>query len=119
MILDELKYRIRSVFGHVPTAEQEMAIDTFARFMTDRNEQTVMVLRGAAGTGKTSLSAAIVQALTSLEQIATPHSDHPVRETGAAGTHGSCCQGVFAFLRATSLYHSSAHLQAEVAGGGF
>ena len=76
MILDELKYRIRSVFGHVPTAEQEMAIDTFARFMTDRNEQTVMVLRGAAGTGKTSLSAAIVQALTSLEQIATPHSDH-------------------------------------------
>ena len=76
MILDELKYRIRSVFGNVPTAEQEMAIDTFARFMTDRNEQTVMVLRGAAGTGKTSLSAAIVQALTSLEQIATPHSDH-------------------------------------------
>ena len=68
MILDELKYRIRSAFGHVPTAEQETAIDTFARFMTDRNEQAVMVLRGAAGTGKTSLSAAIVQALVSLEQ---------------------------------------------------
>ena len=68
MIIDELKYRIRSVFGHVPTAEQDMAIETFARFMTDRNEQVVMVLRGAAGTGKTSLSAAIVQALTSLEQ---------------------------------------------------
>ena len=68
MITDELKYRIRSAFGHVPTKEQEEAIDCFARFMTDRHEQGVMVLRGAAGTGKTSLSAAIVQALLSLQQ---------------------------------------------------
>ena len=45
-----------------------MAIDCFARFMTDRHEEAVMVLRGAAGTGKTSLSAAIVQALGSLQQ---------------------------------------------------
>ena len=45
-----------------------MAIDCFARFMTDRHEEAVMVLRGAAGTGKTSLSAAIVQALVSLQQ---------------------------------------------------
>lgn len=68
MITDELKYRIHSAFGHVPTKEQEVAIDCFARFMTDRHERAVMVLRGAAGTGKTSLSAAIVQALVSLQQ---------------------------------------------------
>ena len=68
MITDELKYRIHSAFGHVPTREQEVAIDCFVRFMTDRREQAVMVLRGAAGTGKTSLSAAIVQALVSLQQ---------------------------------------------------
>ena len=68
MITDELKYRIHSAFGHVPTKEQEVAIDCFARFMTDRHEEAVMVLRGAAGTGKTSLSAAIVQALVSLQQ---------------------------------------------------
>jgi ATP-dependent exoDNAse (exonuclease V) alpha subunit len=68
MITDELKYRIHSAFGHVPTKEQEVAIDCFVRFMTDRHEQAVMVLRGAAGTGKTSLSAAIVQALMSLQQ---------------------------------------------------
>ena len=36
MITDELKYRIREAFGHVPTAEQEQAIETFALFMTDR-----------------------------------------------------------------------------------
>lgn len=68
MILDELKYRIHDAFGRVPTAEQEVAIETFAHFMTDRNEWAVMVLRGAAGTGKTTLSAAIVKALATLEQ---------------------------------------------------
>jgi ATP-dependent exoDNAse (exonuclease V) alpha subunit len=68
MITNELTYRIRQAFGHVPTAEQEKAMDTFARFMTDRDERSVMVLRGAAGTGKTSLSAAIVRALLSLQQ---------------------------------------------------
>jgi ATP-dependent exoDNAse (exonuclease V) alpha subunit len=68
MITDELKYRIRSSFGYTPTVEQEEAIDCFARFMTDRNEQTVMVLRGCAGTGKTSLAAAIVRVLAELDQ---------------------------------------------------
>ena len=68
MITDELTFRIRGAFGYVPTAEQGKAIETFARFMTDRDQRAVMILRGAAGTGKTSLSAAIVQALLSLQQ---------------------------------------------------
>ena len=68
MIGDELKYRIRKAFGHVPTPEQEQALDTFSRFMTDRNENAVMVLRGSAGTGKTTLAAAMVQGLQSLGQ---------------------------------------------------
>ena len=68
MITDELKYRIRSAFGHVPTREQEEAIDVFASFMTDRREEAVMVMRGSAGTGKTTLAAAIVRAMLSLQQ---------------------------------------------------
>lgn len=68
MIHDELTYRIRNDFGHTPTQEQAAAADTFARFMTDRRDEAVMVLRGAAGTGKTTLSAAIVRALVSLKQ---------------------------------------------------
>ena len=68
MITDELKYRIRSVFGHVPTEEQEYAMDVFAMFMTDRHEHAVMVMRGSAGTGKTTLAAAIVKAMQSLQQ---------------------------------------------------
>lgn len=68
MIADELTYRIHGAFGHVPTAEQEQAIGVFARFMTDRHEMAVMVLRGSAGTGKTTLAAAIVKALVALRQ---------------------------------------------------
>ena len=68
MITDELTYRVREAFGHEPTAEQEQAIRTFALFMTDRREEAVMLLRGSAGTGKTTLAAAMVRALLSLDE---------------------------------------------------
>jgi len=68
MIIDELKYRIRQAFGHTPTEEQEHAINVVAMFVTDRREQAVMVMRGSAGTGKTTLAAAVVRALLSLRQ---------------------------------------------------
>ena len=68
MIGEELKYRIKEALGLVPTPDQENAIETFCRFMTDRHEQAVMVMRGSAGTGKTTLAAAMVQALLSLQQ---------------------------------------------------
>ena len=70
MIADELKYRIRGAFafGFEPTREQQEAIDVFTTFMADRHEHAVMIMRGSAGTGKTTLAAAIVRALQSLEQ---------------------------------------------------
>jgi tRNA A37 threonylcarbamoyladenosine biosynthesis protein TsaE len=68
MINDELKYRILQTFGFQPTAEQEHALDMFSLFMTDRSDHVVMILRGSAGTGKTTLAGAIVKALTALEQ---------------------------------------------------
>ena len=68
MIGDELKYRIRQSFGLVPTTEQEQAIQVFADFMTDAGSRVCMVLRGSAGTGKTTLAGAIVRGLASLKQ---------------------------------------------------
>ena len=68
MIRDELKYRILQTFGLVPTAEQEHTLDVFTDFMLDRQEHTVMILRGCAGTGKTTLAGAIVRALVRLQQ---------------------------------------------------
>ena len=68
MITDELTFRIREALGLEPTAEQDQAIETFARFLTDRHEEAVMVMRGSAGTGKTTLAAAIVKAMTAMGQ---------------------------------------------------
>ena len=68
MIQDELKYRIRQALGLTPTTEQEQAIDVFTQFMTDRSEQVAMILRGSAGTGKTTLAGAIVRAMSALKQ---------------------------------------------------
>ena len=68
MVVDELRYKILQQFGFPPTLEQANALDVFARFLTDRNPQVVMILRGSAGTGKTSLSGAIVRTLQSIRQ---------------------------------------------------
>ena len=71
MINEELKYRILQNFGFTPTADQLHAVEVFARFMTDRDERAVMILRGSAGTGKTSLAGAIVRTILELRQKIT------------------------------------------------
>lgn len=68
MIIEELKYQILQQFGFPPTPEQAHALDVFARFLTDPNPHAVMILRGSAGTGKTSLSGAIVRTLKAIRQ---------------------------------------------------
>ena len=71
MVNEELKYRILQNFGFAPTADQLHAVEVFARFMTDRDERAVMILRGSAGTGKTSLAGAIVRTMQELRQKVT------------------------------------------------
>lgn len=68
MNIEELKYQILQQFGFPPTPEQAQALDVFGQFMTDSNPHAVMILRGSAGTGKTSLSGAIVRTLRAVRQ---------------------------------------------------
>ena len=68
MIIDELKYQILQQFGFPPTQEQAHALEVFAEFLTDRDPHAVMILRGSAGTGKTTLSGAIVRTLKEIRQ---------------------------------------------------
>ncbi len=68
MNIEELKYQILQQFGFPPTSEQAQALDVFVQFMTDSNPHAVMILRGSAGTGKTSLSGAIVRTLRAVRQ---------------------------------------------------
>lgn len=55
-------------FGFEPTADQMNALQCFGQFLASRNDMPMMLMRGSAGTGKTSLVAAMVQTLVSLHQ---------------------------------------------------
>ena len=68
MNIEELKYQILQQFGFPPTQEQAHALEVFAEFLTDRDPHAVMILRGSAGTGKTTLSGAIVRTLKEIHQ---------------------------------------------------
>lgn len=66
MIADELTYMIAEKLGFEPTAEQLAAMRTFAAFMTDRSDRVLMIMRGSAGTGKTSVAGAMVRTMKQL-----------------------------------------------------
>jgi ATP-dependent exoDNAse (exonuclease V) alpha subunit len=68
MITDELTYQITGNFPFEPTEEQQQAMNTFAQFFFSMDSRSVMILRGSAGTGKTTLASAIVKTLVSLKQ---------------------------------------------------
>ena len=65
-------YYIKNIYKQMcftPTMEQETAIRLFADYMTCRDDDhPVFILNGAAGTGKTTLAAAIVKAMVEMKQ---------------------------------------------------
>lgn len=67
-ISEDLGALIRENFDHKPTKEQEKAIFLLADFLLSRERDTVFLLKGYAGTGKTSLLAALVRTLGMLQQ---------------------------------------------------
>lgn len=68
MIVDEITYQIESFIGFSPTNDQHNAALSFAHFLTEGAQNSIMIIKGSAGTGKTSLASAIVKTLTSLKQ---------------------------------------------------
>lgn len=72
MTTSEFKDIILLHFGMTPTMDQEGAIDCFTGFLAARGsgigDMPVMILRGSAGTGKTSMVAAMVRTMISLKQ---------------------------------------------------
>ncbi len=67
-ISEDLVSLIRENFEHNPTKEQEKAIMMLADFLLSRERDSVFLLKGYAGTGKTSLLAALVRTLGLLSQ---------------------------------------------------
>ena len=68
MTIQEFTGRIVAEFGFEPTADQASALQVFGSFLADRRNICVMVLRGSAGTGKTSLAGAMMRTMSRLGQ---------------------------------------------------
>lgn len=68
MINSFVTAKIRENFGFVPTAEQSEAIALVGDFLMSRRGMELFLLRGYAGTGKTTLVGALVKTLTELNQ---------------------------------------------------
>ena len=68
VISDELGALIRENFTHNPTEEQGNVILRLSDFLLSRQRDLVFLLKGYAGTGKTSLLAALVRTMLQLEQ---------------------------------------------------
>ena len=90
MINDYLKDLILHHFGLKPTQDQAKVIDSLCEFMLTPDADSVFILRGFAGTGKTSLISALVKTMEQLERecvlmaptgraakVFSFYSDHP------------------------------------------
>lgn len=53
---------------HIPTKEQEYVMDLWCSFLLGRSDESIFLLKGYAGTGKTSLVGALVKTLRMLKQ---------------------------------------------------
>ena len=68
MINNYLERQIKEYFPYEPTSEQDLVLKSLANFLVSTSSDSLFLLRGFAGTGKTSLVAALVQALDALKQ---------------------------------------------------
>ena len=68
MINNYLERQIKENFPYQPTLEQEKAVKYLSDFLVAPCGETIFLLRGYAGTGKTSLVAALVRTLDKLQQ---------------------------------------------------
>lgn len=67
MLADFVYSSVLKEFRHDPTGEQSVLIRQLSDFITGKKEKEVFLLKGFAGTGKTSVISAVVRALNSIQ----------------------------------------------------
>ena len=60
--------QIKNNFQYEPTSEQYQVLEKWSDFLFDRNNNSLFLLKGYAGTGKSSLVGAVVKTLNELKQ---------------------------------------------------
>ncbi|MBR6167846.1 MAG: AAA family ATPase [Paludibacteraceae bacterium] len=68
MLQDFIIARIKAQLPFEPNEEKEGLLTALAQFIVSRDPRKAFILRGYAGTGKTSVMSALVRALTELKQ---------------------------------------------------
>ena len=105
MINNYLERQIKENFPYQPTPEQENAIKLLSQFLCSPKADVTFLLRGYAGTGKTSLVGALVRTLDFLRQKVVL-----LAPTGRAAKVFSAYAGHPAFTIHKKIYRERAYL---------
>lgn len=105
MINNYLERQIKENFPYQPTPEQENAIKLLSQFLCSPKADVTFLLRGYAGTGKTSLVGALVRTLDFLKQKVVL-----LAPTGRAAKVFSAYAGHPAFTIHKKIYRERAYL---------
>lgn len=108
MIEEHISTLIFNQLNYEPTASQLKLIDAFGRFLALPDEENIMLIKGFAGTGKTSLVSAMVKVINEME-ISTVL----LAPTGRAAKVFSSFAGVPAFTIHKKIYRQ------KTSGDGF
>jgi exodeoxyribonuclease-5 len=68
MIANFFQEQIKKNFPYIPTVEQDLALQKLSDFLFEQKCESLFLLKGYAGTGKSSLVGALVKTMTDLEQ---------------------------------------------------
>jgi exodeoxyribonuclease-5 len=103
MISHHISRRIASHMGFTPTADQQQLLDKLGVFLVEPQSETLFVLNGCAGTGKTTVVAALVRTLQELGQPVAL-----LAPTGRAAKVMSSYSGHSAYTIHKKIYRQSA-----------
>lgn len=67
MNIGDLEYLLKEAFPYTPTTSQEGLLHAFSRFLWSPKPKCALLIKGYAGTGKTTVTGTIVQVLKSLD----------------------------------------------------
>ena len=68
MISNFLQEQIKKNFPFIPTSEQDLALTKLSDFLFEKDNDSLFLLKGYAGTGKSSLVGALVKTMNELKQ---------------------------------------------------
>ena len=102
MLNDFIIGRIRAELPFDPNAEKDGLLAALGAFLVSREERKAFILRGYAGTGKTSVTSALVRALDGLKQPCVL-----LAPTGRAAKVLSCYSGFPAYTIHKKIYRQN------------